>query len=187
LFTEGLALARKRFGGELVRADLLHCDYKEAFDLVGLFDVLEHLDDDVRALKSLREQLRPGGWLLLTVPAHTVLWSDYDVASGHRRRYSRPELMNRLFETGFEVQFCTEFMFALFPLMLLRRRFSWGRGGSSSPGVAGSHDLARELQVHPLVNRLFDSILTPEAWWIAHRRRLPAGTSILALARRKTR
>ena len=104
LLGEGLALARRRFGGgNLVQADLMRCDYKQAFDLVGLFDVLEHLDDDLGALRALREQLRPGGWLLLTVPAHRVLWSDYDVASGHRRRYTRRELLERLSEADFHV------------------------------------------------------------------------------------
>jgi SAM-dependent methyltransferase len=184
LFAEGLALARKRFGGALVQTDLMQCEYKETFDLVGLFDVLEHLDDDRRALAALREQLRPGGWLLLTVPAHTVLWSDYDVASGHRRRYTQPELMSRLSEARFEVKFCTEFMLALFPLMLLRRRLSWGRKGGAPERGSNSEDAASELQVNPLLNRLLEVILRPEAWWIARRQELPVGTSLLALARK---
>src|SRR6266566_9632957 len=100
LFAEGLALARRRFAGPLIQTDILQCSFREAFDLIGLFDVLEHLDDDLHALRALREQLRPGGCLLLTVPAHMVLWSDYDVASGHRRRYTRVQLMARLFEAG---------------------------------------------------------------------------------------
>ncbi len=183
LFAEGLSLARKRFDGTLVQTDLLQCEYRQAFDLVGLFDVLEHLDDDQLALGALRQQLRPGGWLLLTVPAHMVLWSDYDLASGHRRRYSRGELMTRLCETGFEVKFCTEFMSILFPVMLLRRRFAWGRGCSKADIGCGSDALTSELHVSPLLNRLFDVLLRPEAAWIAQGRRLPAGTSIMALAR----
>ncbi|HEY5912944.1 MAG TPA: class I SAM-dependent methyltransferase [Verrucomicrobiae bacterium] len=185
LFAEGLSLARKRFGGTLVRGDLLHCGYREAFDLVGLFDVLEHLDDDLRALQVLREQLRPGGWLLMTVPAHRVLWSDYDVASGHRRRYSRSELMGRLSQAGFEVKFCTEFMFALFPLMLLRRRLSWGRKGTASTVAPSPGNLNDELHVHPLLNRLLEAILRPEPWWIEKGSRMLCGTSLLALATRK--
>lgn len=184
LFAEGLSLARKRFSGTLVQTDLLQCDYRQAFDLVGLFDVLEHLDDDRLALETLRQQLRPGGWLLLTVPAHMVLWSDYDVASGHRRRYSRRELKARLFEAGFEVRFCTEFMSILFPLMFLRRRFAWDRVGATANTGCGSDALTNELQVNPFLNRIFDVMLRPEAAWIAQGRRLPAGTSIMALARR---
>src|SRR3989449_2419505 len=74
LFAEGLALARRRFAGPLIQTDVLEWKTSETFDLVGLFDVLEHLDDDVRVLRALREQLRPGGHLLVTVPAHMALW-----------------------------------------------------------------------------------------------------------------
>lgn len=120
----------------------------------------------------------------MTVPAHAVLWSNYDLASGHRRRYSRSELMNRLADAGFEIDFCTEFMSALFGLMLLRRRFSWGRGGSPSTETPNPDRLGSELRVHPLLNFLLEATLRPEAWCIAKRRKLPVGTSLLALARK---
>jgi len=183
LFAEGLALARRRFAGTLVQADILQCNFHEAFDLIGLFDVLEHLDDDLQVLRALRKQLRPGGHLLLTVPAHMVLWSDYDVASGHRRRYSHHQLVARLSEAGFEVDYCTEFMFAIFPLVWLRRRMFWGRSHRTDiVNIPGA--MEKELQVQPFLNRLLEYVLRPEVWWIEKRRRLPAGTSLLALARR---
>lgn len=59
----------------------------ESFDIVVALDVLEHLDDDVAAARELRRVLKPGGLLLVTVPAYRWLWSDHDVALGHRRRY----------------------------------------------------------------------------------------------------
>ena len=184
LFAEGLALARRRFAGPLLQTDILQCNFRDAFDLIGLFDVLEHLDDDRLVLRALREQLHPGGRLLLTVPAHMALWSDYDAASGHRRRYTRHQLMARLSEAEFTVEYCTEFMFAIFPLVWLRRRMSWGRRQNGPDSVNTRAAIERELRIPPSLNRLLEFILMPEAWWIGKQRRLPAGTSLLALARR---
>jgi SAM-dependent methyltransferase len=186
LYKEGLALARQRFAGALIQTDVLQCDFRESFDLIGLFDVLEHLDDDVRVLRAMRKQLRPGGRLLLTVPAHMVLWSDYDVTSGHRRRYTRQLLEARLAEGGFRVEFCTEFMCVLFPLMWLRRRLLRRATAIGMDSASNSERTKEELRVHPLLNRAMKFALRPDAWWIEHRRRLPFGTSLLALASRST-
>jgi SAM-dependent methyltransferase len=185
LFAEGLAFARRRFAGPLLQTDVLAGGFKEAFDLAGFFDVLEHLDDDLRVLRALREQLRPGGALLLTVPAHMALWSDYDVTACHRRRYSRRELTARLAEAGFRVDYCTEFMSVLFPLMWVRRRLT--RGSASAAPESGREATARELadlKIHPLPNRMLELVLRPEAWLISRRVRLPIGTSLLAVATR---
>ena len=182
LFEEGLAMARRRFAGKLVQADLFQCGFRAEFDLIGLFDVLEHLDDDLQALRALHQQLRPGGHLLLTVPAHMVLWSDYDIASGHRRRYTRTQLMARLAEAHYQVHFCTEFMLPLFPLVLIRRRLRLKQSGTVQPPANAAERIKNELQINPLLNRILDLILRPEAPWIASRHRLFGGTSILALA-----
>ena len=186
LFAEGLALARRRFAGPLLQTDIVQCNFREAFDLIGLFDVLEHLDDDRLVLRALREQLRPGGRLLLTVPAHMALWSQYDEASRHRRRYARRELVGRLSEAGFAVEYCTEFMFVLLPLLFLRRRLAWGRAGAGKEPADAAARLKEELQINPLLNRGLEFLLRPEPWWIKNKRRLPAGTSLLALAEKTT-
>jgi SAM-dependent methyltransferase len=183
LFAEGLSFARRRFAGELIQSDFTHYNERDAFDLIGLFDVLEHLDDDRKALQALRQQLRSGGCLLLTVPAHMALWSDYDIASGHRRRYTRPQLMATLSEQGFEVRYCTEFMCLIFPIMWLRRRMSWG-WRVQKPATT-STQMKNELHVPRLLNRILEMLLRPEGWWIERRYRLPVGTSLLALAIRK--
>jgi SAM-dependent methyltransferase len=181
-FAEGLALARRRFAGPLIQTDLIGAGFREQFDLIGLFDVLEHLDDDVGVLRAIREQLRPGGRLLLTVPAHMALWSDYDIASGHRRRYSRPQLETQLGAAGFKTEYCTGFMFALQPLVYLRRRLHGVLNKGAKKPETANERVRRELLIHPLLNRLLELLLWPEPMWIARGRRLPGGTSILALA-----
>ncbi len=182
LLAEGLALARRRFAGPLVQTDLLRSGFHEQFDLIGLFDVLEHLDDDLKVLSAIREQLRPGGRLLLTVPAHMALWSDYDLASGHRRRYSHSQLETQLSRAGFQIEYCTAFMFALLPLLFLRRRLRWGCRAAGDDAAKASDRIKSELQIHPLLNRALELLLRPEPPCIARRLRLPGGTSLLALA-----
>jgi SAM-dependent methyltransferase len=73
------------------------------FDAIVCFNVLEHVPDDARALRTLHELLRPGGSLLLLVPAHPALAGPFDEAVGHMRRYRREELVERLVDAGFHV------------------------------------------------------------------------------------
>ena len=181
-FAEGLALARRRFAGPLIQTDLIGAGFREQFDLIGLFDVLEHLDDDIAILRAIREQLRPSGRLLLTVPAHMALWSDYDLASGHRRRYSRFQLETQLVAAGFKIEYCTGFMFALQPLVYLRRRLHGVLNSRSKKAETANERIKSELEIHPILNRILALLLWPEPMWIARGWRLPGGTSILALA-----
>jgi SAM-dependent methyltransferase len=181
LFGEGLRHARRR-GGRLVQADLHHPPFAARFDLVGLFDVVEHLADDVRVLRDLAELLAPGGALLLTVPASRRLWSSWDETVRHRRRYEPAELGARLREAGYRVEYLTPYMSAIFPLVWARRKL--GRGGRSGCD-ADSHALAEgEFRVVPGLNALLGLCLAPEARRIARRRTLPFGTSLVAVARK---
>lgn len=84
--------ARCRLNCELVQADIYNLPNWKPFDLIGLFDVLEHLPDDVKALKEIRKALKPGGKLILTVPASMKLWSYVDEVAGHYIRYSSKTL-----------------------------------------------------------------------------------------------
>ena len=83
--------------------DALPARAEEPFDLVCAFEVLEHIVDDAGALAQWREYVAPGGWLLLSVPAHADQFGPHDELAGHIRRYERPELTGRLEEAGFQV------------------------------------------------------------------------------------
>jgi SAM-dependent methyltransferase len=157
-----------------------------AFHLVGLFDVLEHLDDDVGVLRDLRRLLAAGGRLLLTVPADPALWSYFDEASHHRRRYTPATLRAALAAAGFRVDYLTPFMAALYPLVWLGRRWQGRqkveRGAPPDPDE--NFRLAmREVRVVPGVNGLLTTVLAAEAGLVARRRVLPFGTSIAVVAR----
>jgi SAM-dependent methyltransferase len=89
LWFDGLRFAQERSPGSLVQGDVRQCPFGKPFNLIGMFDVLEHIPEEMKTLRALREALAPGGRLLLTVPAHQYLWSYFDESSQHCRRYSR--------------------------------------------------------------------------------------------------
>lgn len=183
LFAEGLQFARQRTRGPLVQADIYDLDFDSPFQLIGMFDVLEHLQDDRRALQAAREQLTDDAALVLTVPAHMHLWSYADENAQHFRRYSIDTLGDLLDSSGFTVEYMTYFMMPLYPLMWLTRRMATWRGTTRN-----SRELARrEFRIVPGVNELLYRTLLCEVPLIRRRVRLPVGTSLLAIARKQRR
>lgn len=180
LYQEGLDLARRRVSCPLIRADVLRLPFGPGFDLICLFDVLEHLPDDVRVLRTLSELLSPTGKLLLTVPASRSLWSYFDVAAHHCRRYETTDLHAALDTAGFEVEYLSPFMVALYPILWLGRRLVGFRKSSDSAQVA---ELARQdLRVGAIANTILSWSLAWELPFIKARRRLLFGSSLVALA-----
>lgn len=93
------------------------------FDVVGMFDVLEHLPSEQDALVQVRKHVQPGGTFVMTVPAHSFLWSKMDEIYGHHRRYTKKRLNLALEKAGFTDIHIAYFMAPLVPLLLLRRKF----------------------------------------------------------------
>jgi SAM-dependent methyltransferase len=182
LYLEALEIARSRTSCRLVRGDIRQPPFGPEFDLVGMFDVVEHLNDDLQALRDCRRLVKPGGHVLITVPAHPELWSYFDVASCHCRRYVRDELVAKLVEAGFEVEFASEFMQPLYALAWVKRRWFAPRTSGVSADQARSL-AARELKVTPLLNGLLLRLLAPEAVRLGRREQLGRGTSIIAIGR----
>jgi SAM-dependent methyltransferase len=148
--------------------------------LLGLFDVLEHLDEDQAVLGRIASSLEPGGVLILTVPGHPFLFDEMDTLACHRRRYSRRDLRRKLEEAGLEIRLLTHFMAPLVPMLIALRRV-----GRLFPAWWGSAKARRdaELRIVPALNGPLRSLLRLER----HMTRLgslPFGTSILAVAAR---
>jgi SAM-dependent methyltransferase len=185
LFAEGLYYAQKRVSCGLVQGDLHSPPFQVRFDLVCLFDVLEHMEDDVAVLHALREILSPQGRLVLTVPAHQSLWSYFDEASHHYRRYSVEVLIQCLVEAGYRVEYITEYMASLFPLVWLGRKIATFTNSRGEENLRESTTYAlatRELRIVPVLNEVLFWLLKQEVRWIGQRRRLSVGTSIIAIA-----
>lgn len=178
LFHEGLWQARERVGGsvDLVLADARRLPFGADFDVVGAFDVLEHIEEDGRVVAELHRVLRPGGMLLLTVPQHRWLWSEADDRAQHVRRYSRSTLHPLLEQAGFEILRSTSFVSLLLPVMVasrLRRR--------------GPSDPLAELRLANWLNTVLGWVMTTERAAIQRGITFPWGGSRLVIARRGSR
>lgn len=157
---------RRRFG-----ADLEHIEGSDvpASMVVAMLDVLEHIEDDVGALRTLHESMEPGGRLVITVPAIQWLFSPWDTDLGHHRRYTRRSLQTVVQSSGFVVE-STSYLFPeLLPIVLLRKLRNSGGGTADFPRLPRWVDRAGEV--------LSSSTTKLRRLW-------PAGTSVVCVARR---
>src|SRR6476646_10178855 len=117
-----VALARARDRGEVVAGSVLDMPFPDgSFDMAVSLDVIEHLDDDLGALRELRRVVRPGGALLVTVPAYQWLWSGHDEINHHRRRYTRRSMKQAAESAGWRQVRTTYFNSLLLPVAILLR------------------------------------------------------------------
>ncbi|GAB2697960.1 class I SAM-dependent methyltransferase [Thalassiella azotivora] len=132
---DGARVAHER-GLATVRADAERLPVGDAsVDAVVAFDVLEHLEDDARAVAEVARVLRPGGSFLVAVPVDMRLWSDHDVAVGHVRRYDRTGLLRLLAGGGLQVEWVRSWNVLLRPAVALHRRRSSGSDLDRVPPV----------------------------------------------------
>lgn len=122
IFLEGLSFAARRApAADLFQMDAQHIPFINEFDVIGAFDVLEHITDDERVLREIHHALKPRGGALFTVPQHPSLWSAQDDHACHVRRYRRHELADKLHAAGFRIVFSTSFVSLLLPLLAASR------------------------------------------------------------------
>lgn len=172
LFDEGLSFARKRLPNtKLMQLDARELQVSETFDVIGAFDVIEHIDEDAQVLEQMYKNCKQG--IILTVPQHPWLWSHLDEVSCHKRRYTRKELVAKVEAAGFVVKFVSSFVFLLLPIMLLSRL---------RKRAPNNFDAASELKLPLFVNKLFEAILLFEKILIARCVQLPVGGSLLLIA-----
>ncbi len=152
-----------------------------SFDLVTALDVVEHLEDDVAAFREMKRVLRPGGHILVTVPAHRFLWGDQDEVNMHKRRYVARELRDRLAESGFDVvrvSYMNALLFAPIAAARLLRRLEH-RVRPRTP-----HQSDFRYPAPGPVNPLLAAVFAAEGP-VLTRVNIPFGVSILALAQKK--
>jgi SAM-dependent methyltransferase len=170
---EARAISEKRLGRKVMSAPLpeLAGVPDGHYDLIGAFDVIEHIEDDEAALTSIAAKLKPRGKFIMTVPAHQWMWSAHDVVNHHKRRYSKKRLKALINGSPMKLERIGYFNSLLFPLAVVERAAS---------KVRGKEDADVKLPSAPL-NTTLEKIFEAERYLVG-RLPLPPGLSLFAVA-----
>ena len=173
---EAISFSKEVFNGRVEKGALPdQLPYQENFfDLITALDVIEHIDNDVDSISAIRSLLVPGGKVVFTVPAYMFLWSAHDEMNEHKRRYTLPELNEKLVQAGFTVEKISYYNTFLFPVVFLVRMLNnvLKRDGASDmdmPGSALNYVLKKIFGIEKYLLRVFN---------------LPFGVSVLAVVRK---
>lgn len=175
--SEGLPYAFKRVPQAfLCQADARNLPFTDHFDVIGAFDVLEHINEDADVLTMFNQALHPGGGIILTVPQHQWLWSKADENACHLRRYTRQELTAKVRAAGFRVEYATSFTVLLLPILMVSRLYAKTKKHNSQ---------AAELRISGFSNKILEFVMNVEARLINSGIRFPFGGSLLLVARKR--
>ena len=148
------------------------------YDLILILDVIEHLDDDLSAIKALYYKLKPGGYLLITVPAYRFLWSEHDDINHHKRRYRLKGLKQVVKKAGYELNYGSYFNTFLFPVVAIVRVLA------KLLPKQNNNQLSSDLVVPSKpVNQILKWLFASERYLI-NKFPLPFGVSVLILAQK---
>ena len=174
----GLPFVRQNVpDSRIFQMDARHIPFKEEFDVIGAFDVIEHIEEDEKVLNQIYNACKPGGGVIITVPQHPSLWSEVDVFSQHKRRYTKKELVSKIKRAGFEVLETISFVSLLLPMMYLSRL----KNDSKK-----DFDPMREFSMPGILNRTLEVILDFERILIQAGLGFPAGGSLLCVGKKQT-
>ena len=170
---EARAISEERLGRKVMSSPLPElaevADFR--YDLIGAFDVIEHIADDSAALASIASKLKPTGKFIMTVPAHQWMWSAHDVVNHHKRRYSKGALGRLIQGSPMKLQQIGYFNSLLFPLALAERAAS---------KIRGKQDADVKLPAAP-INSALERLFETERYLVG-RLPLPPGLSLFAVA-----
>jgi SAM-dependent methyltransferase len=177
IYSSGLKYASSRVpAANFAQMNILQSPYIEEFDVVGAFNVVEHIEDDKKALNNNFRALKMGGIALISVPQHQWLWSSVDEAACHKRRYSSRGLQKKLSDSGFDIMLNTSFVSLLLQLMLVSRLRDRQIKNNNSNS---------EFEISQFLNHLCGYVMTFGYWLIKIGYRLPAGGSRLIIGRKR--
>jgi SAM-dependent methyltransferase len=174
--TYALTLVKNKEDLPLLAGDLNNLPFKtKSVGLIIAMDILEHLDDDTRGINESYRVLKENGLLILTVPAFKFLWGIQDRVTGHKRRYTRKQIVNRLKGMGFDIIKSSYFNFFLFfPIFVARWMIRFFRLKIESENEINS----------PLINLLLKALFSVEIHVLKYFA-FPFGVSIFCIARKK--
>lgn len=175
IYLEGLKYAKRRLPDvEFIQLDATNMPFEDKFECIGAFDVLEHIDDDEVVIKNVYNSLKQNGLFFISVPQYMFMWSYLDEIACHKRRYSKKELFYKLKKSGFDLIYCSSFVFSLFPIMLISRWLKRSNRENYKSSL-------QELKINKYLNKLFELILRFDEFLIFWGVRLPFGGSLIAV------
>lgn len=181
IYLRGLLYAKKNLPNvDFIQFDVTKGVVGNEFDIIVAFDVIEHIENDVAAISNINKMLHKGGSFIVTVPQHMFLWSKLDEIVKHKRRYSRRDLVAKLQSNGFDISYCTSFLFALFPLMLISRIFDRRRDQSNFDEDA----LEKRVKFSNVLNWVFDHLMRIDEAFIKLGISLPFGGTLVVVAKK---
>jgi SAM-dependent methyltransferase len=169
-------VCQKVESADIFQMDARRIPFREEFDVIGAFDVIEHIEEDEEVLSQIYNACKPGGGVIITVPQHPSLWSEVDVFTCHKRRYTKNELVGKIQRAGFEVIETTSFVSLLLPLMLLSRLKIKSKKEDFDP--------MREWSLPGFLNRILEWVMGFERILIKSGLRFPAGGSLLCVGKK---
>jgi len=176
---DAVEFCRKRGLTSVVKGSVGSLPFHDSsFDIICAMDILEHLDDDGKALEEFHRALRPEGILLVTVPAHMFMWGPHDEINMHKRRYTLGEVSVKVRRAGFKIERISYFNFFFFPAAALIRV---GRRIIFGDNLKPKSDLGA---VPGPVNKVLEKIFSSERFLLKCCN-LPFGVSVICVARRE--
>lgn len=178
IFVAGLGFAAARLPSvKFIQMDAKNIPFDNEFDVMGAFDVLEHIKEDEEVLTQMCKALKPKGWIFITVPQHAWLWSSTDEYAQHERRYAASDLRRKVEAAGFSIIRSTSFITTLLPAMMIARF-------RQKKILDKEFDATAELKISPWLNTFFLRILSAELALIKGGINLPFGGSRLVVAQK---
>ena len=182
IYLGGLKFAKKRLPNiQFVQLDARYMPFENELDSVGAFDVLEHIVEDETVMQSVFQSLKSGGKFFISVPQHQSLYCDIDAYLQHKRRYSRSEMLTKLKNAGFEIEFVSSFVFCLFPMMAISR---WMKKIKPSK-LNYQNTVQTEMVLPPALDKIMDVFMDLDQWLIKIGLSLPVGGSLFVVAKKK--
>lgn len=154
--------------------------FENEIDQVGAFDVLEHIEEDEEVMQSVFRSLKPGGRFYISVPQHQFLWSNIDDYLCHKRRYSRSEMLGKLKQAGFEIDWVSSYVFTLFPMMAISRILK----KKAPKDNTYQETVQTEIVLPPVLDKLMEFLMGIDKALIRLGVSLPFGGSLYVVARK---
>ena len=177
IYLDVLKMSKEKYGFPCYQLDIEHLPFKEHYDTIGIFDVLEHINQEQNVLENIHGALKKDGLLIITVPAFGFLWSYWDTVNKHKRRYTKNMLKKRLENAGFTIERTSYMFFLLSPFTIMSRLLK--------KNIKEDQDslFEKELKIVPILNTLFYYLIKLESYLLKYFN-LPFGTSVIAVARK---